>query len=266
VFAVDTGSGEQLGHRADERFALCSTFKWVLVAAVLAQVDRGQVAMGERVPYGASDLLDYAPTARAHVADGFMTVEALAKAAIANSDNTAANLLLTKIDGPLGLTLFARRLGDAVTRLDRNEPTLNENVRGDVRDTTSPRAMANLMRRVLCGDVLSKASRDRLTAWLNACETGTARLRAGVPADWSVGDKTGTGQRGAVNDVAFVVPPGRAPIVVAAYLSDSDSPLDALNAAHAEISRIVVRVFVASANATRGVELSDVRFTSTPPR
>jgi len=246
VFAIDTGSGEQLAHRADERFALCSTIKWVLVAALLARVDRGQLSMDERVPYGASDLLEYAPTTRAHVADGFMTVEALAKAAIANSDNTAANLLLAKVGGPPGLTLFTRQLGDAVTRLDRNEPTLNENVRGDARDTTSPRAMANLMRLVLCGDVLSRANRDRLIAWLHACETGAERLRAGIPAAWIVGDKTGTGQRGAFNDVAFVVPPGYAPIVIAAYLNDSASSLASLNAAHAEISRSIVRLFVPS--------------------
>jgi beta-lactamase class A len=252
VFAIDTGSGRQLGYRADERFALCSTFKWVLVAAVLARADRGQVSMDERVPYGASDLLEYAPTARAHVADGFLTVEVLAKAAITKSDNTAANLLLTKVGGPRGLTLFTRQLGDAVTRLDRNEPTLNENVQGDVRDTTSPRAMANLMRLVLCGDVLSRAHRDRLTAWLNACETGTARLRAGIPAAWIVGDKTGAGQRGAVNDVALVVPPGRAPIVIAAYLSDSALSIASLNAAHAEISRSVVRIFVPSGTCGRG--------------
>jgi len=193
-----------------------------------------------------SGLLEYAPTTRAHVADGTMTVEALAKAAISNSDNTAANLLLTKVGGPSGLTLFIRHTGDAVTRLDRNEPTLNENVPCDARDTTSPRAMANLMCLALCGDLLSRASRGQLVAWLNACETGTERLRAGIPAGWSVGDKTGTGQHGAVNDVAFVVPPGRAPILIAAYLSDSASPLASLNAAYAEISRLVVRLFAPS--------------------
>ena len=207
---------------------------------------------GRARAYGASDLLEYALTTHAHVADGFMTVEALAKAAITNSDNTAAKLLLTKVGGPPGLTLFARQLGNAVTRLDRNEPTLNENAQGDVRDTTSPRAMANLMCLVLCGDVLSRAGRDRLTAWLNACETGTARLRAGIPAAWIVGDKTGTGQRRAVNDVAFVVPPCRAPIVIAAYLNDSASSIASLNAAHAQISRSVVRIFVPSGTRGRG--------------
>jgi beta-lactamase class A len=246
VFALDTGSGNRMAHRADERFALCSTFKWVLAAAVLSRVDRGKLTMDDQVPYGPSDLLEYAPTTRAHVAEGMMTIEALAKAAITNSDNTAANLLLTKVGGPAGLTLFIRHAGDAVTRLDRNEPTLNENVRSDLRDTTSPRAMANLIRLTLCGDLLSRGSRGQLVAWMDACETGTERLRAGIPAQWSVGDKTGTGQNGAVNDVAFVVPPGRAPILIAAYLSDSASSLAVLNSAHAEISRLAVRLFLPS--------------------
>ena len=239
VFALDTGSGNHLGHREDERFAMCSTFKWALVAAVLQRIDRGGVSLDERVPYDSSALLEYAPTTREHVSDGFMTVEALAKAAITNSDNTAANLLLAKVDGPAGLTRFFRSLQDPTTRLDRNEETLNTNERDDPRDTTSPRAMANLMQQVLCGDVLSRGNRDRLTGWLNACETGRDRLRAGLPSHWTIGDKTGTGLRGAVNDIAIAVPPGRAPILIAAYTSDGTSPLASMNAAHARIGRIV---------------------------
>jgi beta-lactamase class A len=244
VFALDTGSGRHLAHREDERFAMCSTFKWALVAAALARIDRGEVSLDERVHYDPSDLLEYAPITRDHVAEGSLTVEALAKAAITTSDNTAANLLLTKVDGPPGLTRFFRRLGDPVTRLDRNEPTLNINARGDVRDTTSPRAMAGLMRSVLCGDVLSLGSRERLIGWLNACETGRVRLRAGLPADWTIGDKTGTGLEGAVNDIAIVVPPRRAPILIAAYMSDGASSLSSLSAAHAEIGRIVAKQLV----------------------
>jgi beta-lactamase class A len=246
VFALDTGSGNHLAHRENERFAMCSTFKWALVAAVLARVDRREVSLEERVRYGRSDLLEYAPTTRDQVSDGAMTVEALAKAAITKSDNTAANLLLMKVDGPPGLTQFFRRLGDPVTRLDRNEPTLNTNIRGDVRDTTSPHAMVSLMRSVLCGDVLSLGGRDRLIGWLCACETGHERLRAGLPPEWTVGDKTGTGLGGAVDDIAIVVPPRRAPILIASYLSDSVSSLASLSAAHREIGRIVAKQLVRS--------------------
>jgi beta-lactamase class A len=243
VFALDTGNGRRLAHRPDERFAMCSTFKWVLAAAILARVERASLSLDERVSYDAHDLLDTGPITTRHVAEGFMTVGALTQAALTVSDNTAANLLLAKLGGPAGFTEFVRSLGDSVTRLDRAELALNSNDAGDPRDTTSPRAMVGLMRKVLCGDALSPAGRERLLGWLRACETGRERLRAGLPPDWIVGDKTGTGQRGAVNDVAIALPRGRAPILVASYLSDGDAGLPALTAAQADIGRLVARGF-----------------------
>ncbi len=241
LYALDTGTGRDLSHRSDERFAMCSTFKWVLAAIVLARVDRGQLSLDEAVRFGPDDLLEYAPVTRKHVGEGAMTVAALAEASVTVSDNTAANLLLAKVGGPAGFTRFVRALGDTVTRLDRNEPTLNGNDPGDPRDTTSPRAMVGLMRSVLCGDALSPAGRGHLLGWMRKCETGKDRLRAGFPRGWVVGDKTGTGRRGAVNDVAIGVPPGRPPILVAAYLSDGNAEPAALAAAHAIIGGMVAR-------------------------
>jgi beta-lactamase class A len=239
VFAVDSDTGRRLENRADERFAMCSTFKWALVAAVFARVDRGELALEQLMTYGKRDLLSYAPVTRAHVAEGRMTIEELARAAVTVSDNTAANILLRKLGGPPGLTRFFRELGDSVTRLDRNEPTLNTNLPGDVRDTTTPRAMAGALRLVLTGTVLSRANRDRLTRWLVECRTGLSRLRAGLPADWRAGDKTGAGENGACNDVAIVWPPNKAPWLITAYMSDSSA--SPLNAAHADIGRAVAR-------------------------
>lgn len=243
VFAVDTGNGKVLAHRPDERFAMCSTFKWVLAATVLAQVERNLLSLSDRVLYGQADLLAYAPVTSKHATEGFMTVSDLTRAAIVVSDNTAANLLLSKLGGPSVVTEFARSCGDAVTRLDRNEPTLNDNEAGDLRDTTSPRAMATLMSNVLCGNRLSSASRDLLLQWLRDCETGYDRLRSKLPKDWLVGDKTGTGEHGAVNDVAIAIPPGRSPILIAAFLSEGRADRPALVAAHASISRLVVHYF-----------------------
>jgi len=239
LYALNTATGQDLCNRPDERFAMCSTFKWLLAAEVLARVDRAELSLDERLPYGAPDLLEYAPITREHLPEGSMSIEALAAAAVTVSDNTAANLLLARIGGPSSLTQFVRSLGDPVTRLDRNEPGLNSNDPGDPRDTTSPRAQVHLMRRILCGDALSAASRDRLLGWLRACETGKERLRAGLPQTWLVGDKTGTGQRGAINDVAIATPPGREPLLIAAYLSEGDSERAA--ATHAEVGRLVAR-------------------------
>ena len=241
VFALDTGSGKHLAHRADERFAMCSTFKWALVAALLARLDRGELSLSQELAYGPEALLEYAPVTRENLARGKMSVEQLAVAAITESDNTAANLLLASIGGPASVTLFLRQLGDAQTRLDRNEPTLNTNLPGDARDTTTPRAMALDLRVVLTGNTLSSGSRERLIGWLEACKTGADRLRAGLPTAWRLGHKTGTGNNGAANDVAITWPPGRAPIVIASYLSESLAPLAVLSAAHADIARVIVR-------------------------
>ena len=243
VAAWDTGSGVWVRRRADERFAMCSTFKLLLVAAVLARIDQGALSGERRIAYGRVDLLPHSPTTSAHVAEGALSVSDLCAAAIEESDNGAANLLLQLIGGPTGLTGHLRRLGDPVTRLDRTELALNTNLKGDVRDTTTPVAYVRTMGQVLLGDGLSAISRRQLEAWMVNCKTGLGRLRAGLPPAWKAGDKTGTGENGAVNDVAILRPPGRSPILVAVFMSGSPRPVEALNAAHARIARAVVGAF-----------------------
>ena len=214
VAAIDTGSGRQILWRADERFLMCSTFKFLLVAAVLKRIDAG-LEVGERpIRYSQSDVLEYAPITKLHVADG-MTVYALCDAAIRYSDNTAGNLLLAAVSGPPAVTRFARSLGDSVTRLDRIEPAVNF-ADGD-KDTTTPAAMLHHLRQILLGDLLGEPSRKFLTAWLYANMRGDTLLRAGLPEHWLIGDKTGRSLAGAVNDIAIAAPPGRAPLLISVY-------------------------------------------------
>lgn len=242
VAALNTANNTWLSHRAHERFAMCSTFKWMLGAQML-YFDRGQPGfLDQQLRFGESDLLDYAPTARRHLARGWMTVEEACEGAVSLSDNTCANLLLVRAGGPERLTGFLRANGDAVTRLDRTEPALNVVPPGDERDTTTPDAMARTLQRFLLTQaVLDAAARERLIGWMVASPTGRQRARAGLPADWRAGDKTGTwnGEHNAANDVVVAWPPGRAPIVIAAYLSESAVDPAARNAAHAEIARVV---------------------------
>jgi|SRR5208282_662167 len=243
IAALDTGSGKRLSYRGDERFAMCSTFKWLLVASVLSQVEKGRLSLDQRVPYSTADLVEYSPFTRDHLTEGSMPIADLCGAAVEISDNTAANLLLSVIGGPAGLTEYLRGLGDPITRLDRTELSLNSNIRGDDRDTTTPNAMIRTMSKILVGDALSPPARIRLVNWMKNCRTGFSRLRAGLPQDWIVGDKTGTGSNGAANDNAILWPPGRAPIMVAAYLSESTNSAEELNAAQAKVGRIVAAVF-----------------------
>ena len=243
VFVRDTGAGATIEHRADERFPMCSTFKLLTAAAALKRVDEGAERLDRTIAYGPNDLLEYAPNAKAHVAEGGMTLADLCAAAIDWSDNTAANLVLQAIGGPPGFTQFARSLGDKVTRLDRNEPTLNEATPGDERDTTSPRAMAADMQKVLLGDALSDQSRRQLEAWLIDDKVGDKRVRAGLPHSWRIGDKTGSGDHGTANTIAIIRPPDQAPILAAVYYTESSAPMDARNAIHKEIGSLIAETF-----------------------
>jgi beta-lactamase class A len=238
VAALDTGTGRRFGHREEERFPMCSTFKVLAVSAVLTQVDHGKENLDRRIRFAAGDVIDGSPISKDHIGDG-MTLAELCAAALDYSDNTAANLILSALGGPHAVTAFARSLGDPVTRLDRTEPTLNEATQGDPRDTTTPATMAANLQKLLLGKALAPASREQLTNWMIANKTGDARLRAGLPHDWRIGDKTGTGERGTANDIAIAWPPGRKPIIVAVYLTGSTVSPDQQSAAIADVARAV---------------------------
>lgn len=241
VAILDSGSGAVTGHRLDELFPLCSTHKVLSATFVLARVDAGREQLDRRVVYGPEVVIPYSPITKQHADGTGMTLAELCAAAVAVSDNTAANLLLGSFGGPAALTAYFRETGDTVTRLDRTEPDLNEARRGDTRDTTTPRAMAGLLRTAVLGSGLSEGSRARLQGWMGDCQTGLRKIRAGVPVDWRVGDKTGSGggTRHASNDVAVLWRPGgRAPLVVAAYTIDTVGDDAGRDATLAEVGRI----------------------------
>jgi beta-lactamase class A len=240
VATLDTGSGKRFDYRSQERFPMCSTFKFLAAAAVLKHVDQGKEKLERFVSYDAKDILEYAPVTKAHLKDGGMTLGALCAAAIEQSDNTAGNLSLNAIGGPAGLTNFVRGLGDQMTRLDRKEPELNSAVPGDERDTTTPAAMCADMQQLLLGRVLSESSRHQLEDWLQHNETGALMIRAGVSKTWSVGDKTGRCGNGATNDIAIIRPPGHTPILLAIYSIGSRAPVDDRVAVIAEAARVAM--------------------------
>jgi beta-lactamase class A len=243
VYALDAGSGQLISHRENERFPMCSTFKLLLVGAVLARVDERNENLARRIGYGDADMVPNSPLTKEHLALPSMTVAELCAAALEYSDNTAANLLLHSLLGPAGVTKFARSLKDPITRLDRNEPTLNTAIPGDLRDTTTPAAMAQDMIALQLGTRLSPRMRARLKTWLLGCKTDGTKLRAGLPASWRIGAKTGSGEHATSNEIAIVWPPGRAetkPIIVAAYFTGSNATDREQSATLAAVARIVV--------------------------
>jgi beta-lactamase class A len=239
LYAENLATGAKIAWRADERFVMCSTFKASLAAFVLARVDRGGDNLERMIPYGPNDLLDYAPIAKQNLAKGTMSVADMCEAAVELSDNTCANLLLERVGGPAALTAFWRSTGDAVTRLDHNEPVLNRSAPGDPHDTTTPAAMAGGLRRFVLGEVLSTGSRERLTGWMLNCKTGDHRLRAGLPNGWRIGDKTGNNGKDASGDIAVAWPKPGAPVLICAYTQGGSPTAAHLEAAFAEIGRMV---------------------------
>ena len=241
VAVLDTHTGRQIAHRGGERFPMASTFKFLLAAQTLRRVDQGQDKLDRRITYAKKDLVTYSPVTEPHADGAGLTVEELCAGTMTLSDNTAANLLLASNGGPVALTAYVRSLGDSITRLDRNEPALNEAKPGDPRDTTTPQAMVHCIQALALGDALSPASREKLQGWLLANKTGDKRLRARLPEGWKAGEKTGAASRGTSNDAGVFWPPGRKPVVVSCYLTGGEAPPEQREAAMAEIGALVAQ-------------------------
>ena len=239
VGVLDVASGERVVHRGDERFPMCSTFKVLAVSAVLAKVDAGKEQLDRVLHFEKSDLVTYSPITKDRVGAAGMMLGEICAAAIRYSDNSAANLILSSLGGPVAVTRFARSIGDEVTRLDRIETDLNEALPGDPRDTTSPAAMLADLKVLLLGSKLKVASRDQLTQWMVGNTTGDERLRAGVSTGWKVGDKTGSGERGTTNDVGIFWPPEGSPVLVTVYLTGSTGAGDQRSATIAAVGRAI---------------------------
>lgn len=241
VSAINTANGMRLQYRAEERFPFCSTFKSLLVAAVLKKSMSEPRFLEEQIKYSKQDTegAKYSPITEKHLKDG-MSIAQLCEATIQHSDNAAANLLMKKIGGPKRVNSFLQAIGDSVFRLDRWEPELNSAIPGDLRDTSTPAAVADSLRKILLGDALAQPQREQLQAWLKGNTTGDTRIRAGVPKGWVVGDKTGTCTYGTTNDVGIIWPPKGAPIIIAIYFTHKEKEAAPRNDVIASITRILI--------------------------
>lgn len=220
VYALDTNNGKAIAYHSSERFPLCSASKVMVAAALLKRSMQQPALLDDRVSYNrqAVTLSGYAPITGQHIKDG-LTNRDLARVTLEYSDNLAANLLMNQLSGPSGVTQFARSIGDLWFNLVRTEPTLNTAIPGDIRDTTTPHAMALSLQRLVLGAALNSAQRNLLKLWMIANTTGDARIRAGIPRGWVVADKTGTGDYGTTNDIAVIWPPHCKPLVMAVFYS-----------------------------------------------
>jgi len=239
ISLLDTHTGERFGHRANDCFPLCSTFKLLLAARLLHGADKGQWAMSERLPVTKADMLFNAPFTEKRIGGSASLLE-LAEAMAVLSDNPAANIALAKVGGPAALTAWLRSVGDQTTRLDRNEPEMNNETPGDPRDTSTPAAMLATSRALVEGRILSPAARKTLFGWMQASKTADTMIRAALPPGWQEANKTGAGSWRARNIVSVITPPGRKPIWVAAYLFAGKSELAERNRQFVPLGRAIV--------------------------
>lgn len=250
AFVFDTGSGRSFGWRADERFCHCSTFKLSLAAMALREADAGRLDLAETLAFSQADIVAYSPIVEENLDKGKLPILALAEAVQITSDNAAANVLMRRLGGPAALTRFWREIGDSVSRIDGYEPAINVIAPGTEENSTTPRAMAETVRRIVLGDVLRPASRDRLRGWMAATQSGSKRIRAGLPAGWQGLDKTGTGMRPGIgnktNDLAVLMPPsGRSPLIVTGYFENPSFSED-VRPADETVLKMLGRLAVAS--------------------
>lgn len=238
VYAIDTGTHQTIAYRPNERFAFASIYK-ALAAGVLLQQNSTN-KLNEVITYTKDDLVEYSPVTEKHVDTG-MTLGEIAEAAVRSSDNTAGNILFNKIGGPKGYEKALRQMGDRITMADRFETELNEAIPGDIRDTSTAKAIATNLKALTVGNALPVHKRNILTEWMKGNATGDKLIRAGVPTDWIVGDKSGAGSYGTRNDIAIVWPPNRAPIIIAILSSKDEKEATYDNQLIAEAAEVIVK-------------------------
>ena len=239
IAVIDTGTSHVASYRGNERFPLNSTHKALLCGMLLNEQEKGKLRLTERTQFDRAALVTYSPVSEKFVAPADMSWQQLCSAAISYSDNTAANLIAEKLGGPAAVTRFFAHLGDKVTRLDRYEPELNSAIPGDVRDTTTPLAVSETLRKLTLGEALTPASRAQLLQWMHDDKVADALLRSVLPAGWRIADKTGAGEYGSRSIVSVVWPENGKPLIVSVYVTQTEATLAQSNAAIARIGKAI---------------------------
>jgi beta-lactamase class A len=243
ISAINTANNEHIQYRENERFPFCSTSKVMAVSAILKRSMHESNYLQKNITYKSDDVVTHSPITEKNIEKG-MTISGLSEATLTTSDNTAMNLLLKELGGPSAVTKFARSIGDSQFRLDRSEPELSSSIPGDKRDTTTPMAMEKSLKNLVLSKTLGTEQRKQLWTWLKNNTTGDARIRAGVPTGWVVGDKTGgSDDYGTTNDIAIIYPPHCKPIVLVVYFTQFKKDATRKDEVVAQVTRTVLDEF-----------------------
>jgi len=243
VSIYDSAEKTQWHYNGNSRFPLMSTFKVLACAKLLADVEKGVQSLDSSTIITKGSLIVWSPITQKLIGKQ-ITLKQGCSATMITSDNTAANIVLSGIEGPKGLTKFMRSIGDDVTRLDRIEPELNEAIAGDKRDTSTPNAMVNSLNTLLFGDVLSQRSKNQLMQWMIDNEITGSLFRSVLPVTWSIADRSGAGGNGSRGIVAVVWSKNISPIIISVYLTQTDAPFAIRNKAIASIGEEIFKIYM----------------------
>jgi beta-lactamase class A len=185
IAAVDLVTGETVSINGDKSFPMASTMKVAVAAAYLQQVDNGRRTLEDRI--------------------SGKSARSLMERMLIHSDNAATDILIRDLGGPSGLQDWVRWHGLSNMRIDRNIAGLLRAKRDlwDVRDSSTPAAMVELLKRIDKGAVLKPQSRSYLLDVMSRCQTGKNRMKALLPWGTRVEHKTGT-LNGYSSDVGFI--------------------------------------------------------------
>jgi len=226
VAAVDLKSGELVTINGDTPFPMASTVKIAIAANYLAQVEHGRRSLDD--------------TIRGRSAARLM------EAMLIHSDNYATDVLLRDLGGPQTVQAWLTQNGVTGLRIDRNIAQLLSARRDlrDIRDSSTPQAMVDLLQRIDSGRMLRPSSRSYLLGLMGRCVTGRNRIRGLLPAGTPVENKTGT-LSGLSTDVGFITLPDGRRIAVAFFARGGSNRPRAI----AEAARAIYYGFAAALRA-----------------
>ena len=225
-------------YKSKERVPLNSTFKTIACAKLLNDADNDLLALDDKVRITQSMLVTYSPVMEQQVGKR-VTLQQACEATMLTSDNTAANIVVKAVGGPSAITAFLRDLGDTTTRLDRLEPALNSAIPGDLKDTTTPMAMAHTLSQLLFGVTLSTRRQTQLLTWMIQNQVTGNLLRSVQPAHWTLADRSGAGGFGSRSITAAAWSDAQAPILISIYVTQSQGTFEQRNEAIAKIGQAI---------------------------
>jgi beta-lactamase class A len=239
LYVINRNNGKNLAYQESFYFPICSTYKFLVVGAILKQSMTDKKLLDEKIKILPNEITGYSPITKKHI-DKKMTVAELSRASIL-SDNTASNLLIHRLGGLEKLRQFTHSLNDKATKVANLEPAVNKVDLSTNLNKTTPKIIArDINKLAFSDDVLDKEHRLLLKKWLKENDTGDKRIASAIPDHWEIGDKTGTCQYGTTNDVAIIWPEDSKAVAMSIFYTQSEKDAKSKDKVLQKVAKILL--------------------------